>query len=143
MQMQPYSPVVPPREVRSAPAQQPTRSPYVAVGGSSTPRPPSSRPQHAPPATPRRSKADSLRLVHQLKQGIVVAAVLGFGMFGALAAGHQSVTHATATSSDTSNSASQPSSGGSFFTQQPGGSDSGNFGSSSTGAAPVTGSASS
>jgi hypothetical protein len=89
-------------------------------------------------ATPKRSKADSLRLVHRLKQGLVVGAIGGFIGLSGLVGTHLAVASGTATTSagtssgtTTSSSSTSTSSGGYFG--QSGGSNVGSSGSSSSG----------
>jgi len=94
-----------------------------------------------PAAAPRRSKADALRIVQQLKRMAAIAAMLGFGMFGIAVGSHIATSSATAaahtstTTSTTATSTSSTTSSGGSVTQQSGGSS---FSSASSASTPVT-----
>jgi len=102
-------------------------------------RPPTSqapRPRQSPPVEKRMPKAEALSLVQKLKRWLVVASVVAFGAFGALALGHATGVTAQSTNSATQQTAPASSSqNGGFFQQQQGGYQ---FGSGSSSQAPVT-----
>lgn len=91
--------------------------------------------------TSRRSKADSLRLVQQLKRALVVGAIGGFtglsGLVGARLSATATASASTSTSStSTSSSGSTGTSG--YFGQPTGGSSLGNTGSTATASGAVS-----
>jgi hypothetical protein len=99
------------------------------------PASPAPRPRQSPPAEKRMAKAEALSLVQKLKRWIVVAAVVAFGVIGALALGH--TTGVTAQSNSSTPQQTTPASSsedGNFFQQQGGY----QFGSGSSSQAPVT-----
>lgn len=111
--------------------------PYVSAVAAAKPTAPKS-------VAPKRSKADSLRLVGTLKRALVIGAIGGFiglsGLVGtrlAATAGTASAASSSTSGSSASSSSSSASSGGYFG--QSGGSSLGNDGSSSSSSGAVAG----
>ncbi len=67
------------------------------------------------PVTPRKSKAETLALVHEFKKWLVAGSVITFGLLGGLVAGHAVGT----TASQATPASNAPSTGGGFFQQGP------------------------
>ena len=78
--------------------QQPTLLPQSGVG---------QQPKKAPAKMP---KARVLAMANKLKKGLVIASIMGFGMFGGLATLHQVGTTATTTTNKTTSTSTQTSS---------------------------------
>jgi hypothetical protein len=99
-QARPQQSALPQSGVRQQQArpQQPTILPQSGVG---------QQPKKAPAKMP---KARVLVMANKLKKGLVIASIMGFGMFGGLATLHQVGTTATTTTNKTTSTSSQASS---------------------------------
>jgi len=112
--------------------------PYQSYGGqtnptmtqrneivSSSPTPSAAMPStmQARPVTPRKSKAETLTFVHEIKKWLVAGSIVTFGLLGGLVAGHAVGTTSNQTTPASNTPATSPSTnggGGGFFDQQPG-----------------------
>jgi len=140
-----------PRQYQEYARPIPNRVAYASPSRMGTMLQRPAQPAHAakPKSTqPRMPKAEALALVKKLKQWLVAASILSFGILSGLAAGHvvssanttTTTNHATPTSTQSSSTSSSSSStstqNSSNTSQQQGGS---NFGSSSSSSSPVSG----
>ena len=71
------------------------------------------------PVTPRKSKAETLTLVHEFKKWLVAGSVITFGLLGGLVAGHAVGTTSNQATPASNAPSTSPSSGGGFFQQGP------------------------